>query len=109
MAYDAELADRIRRLAAGTPGLTEKPMFGGFAFLVGGNMAIAASGEGGVLVRVDPTGSDALVAETPAEQAVMRGRAMSGWLRVADEHLDDAELARWVDVGTEYAASLPPK
>jgi TfoX/Sxy family transcriptional regulator of competence genes len=109
MAYDVELAQRIRDLASGTPGLTEKPMFGGLAFLVGGNMAIAASGEGGVLVRVDPSDSDGLVSDTPAEPAVMRGRAMSGWLRVADEHLDDAELERWVGIGTSYASTLPPK
>jgi TfoX/Sxy family transcriptional regulator of competence genes len=110
MAYDVELADRIRALAAGTPGLSEKSMFGGLAFLVRGSMAIAASGEGGVLVRVDPAESDRLVAETAATPAVMRGREMSGWLRVADDHLDDdTELAAWVGRGITYAASLPPK
>ena len=111
MAYDVELAARIRDLAAGTPGLTEKAMFGGLAFLVNGNMAIAASGEGGVLVRVDPAESDHLVDTTAAEVAVMRGRPMTGWLRVAPEHLgsSDYELERWVERGTAYAASLPPK
>jgi TfoX/Sxy family transcriptional regulator of competence genes len=109
MAYDVDLGDRIRELTSGTPGLSEKPMFGGLAFLVGGNMAIAASGEGGVLVRVDPAESEDLVATTHAEPAVMRGRPMSGWLRVADEHLDDSELERWVGIGTAYAASLPAK
>ena len=108
MAYDVELAERIRDLASGTPGLSEKAMFGGLAFLVNGNMAISASGEGGILVRVDPAESDALVDSTAAEVAVMRGRPMTGWLRVASEHLGD-ELGAWVDRGMTYAASLPPK
>jgi TfoX/Sxy family transcriptional regulator of competence genes len=110
MAYDVELAARIRDLTAGTPGLTEKAMFGGLAFLVNGHMAIAASGEGGVLVRVDPSESDHLVDTTAAEVAVMRGRPMTGWLRVAPDHLGtDDELERWVGRGTAHAASLPPK
>jgi TfoX/Sxy family transcriptional regulator of competence genes len=110
VAYDEELADRIRALVAGELGLTEQKMFGGLAFLVGGNMAIAASGEGGALVRCDPAESDALVASTPARPMVMRGREMVGWLRVDSEHLaSDAELARWVELGTAYARSLPPK
>ena len=91
MAYDEELANRIRALAPS--GTREKKMFGGIAFLVGGNMAIAASGQGGILVRVDPDESDDLVAKTTAEVAVMRGRPMAGWLRVAAP--GDAELAQW--------------
>ena len=85
-------------------------MFGGLAFLIGGNMAVAASGQGGILVRVDPEESDELVASTPAEPMEMRGRQMAGWLRVdtADVASDD-ELAAWVDRGATYAASLPPK
>ena len=85
-------------------------MFGGLAFLIGGNMAVAASGQGGILVRVDPEESDELVASTPAEPMEMRGRQMVGWLRVdtADVAADD-ELAAWVDRGATYAASLPPK
>ena len=92
------------------PSLTEKKMFGGLAFLIGGNMAIAASGQGGILVRVDPKESDELVATTPAEPMEMRGRQMAGWLRVdtADVAADD-ELAAWVERGSSYAASLPPK
>jgi hypothetical protein len=82
MAYDEELADRIRALVSGEPGLAEKKMFGGLAFLVGGNMAIAASGQGGLLVRVDPADSDALVSDTPSRLFEMRGRKMPGWLRV---------------------------
>ena len=109
MAYDEELADRIRTLVAGEPNLTEKAMFGGLAFLVGGNMAIAASGQGGILVRVDPAESVALVAGSPAEHAVMRGRPMAGWLRVGAADLDDSELAAWARRGVAYARSLPAK
>jgi hypothetical protein len=110
MAYDEALADRIRDLLGPERDLTEKKMFGGLAFLVGGNMAIAASGQGGVLVRVDPEQSDALVAETNAKPMVMRGREMAGWLRVDTEDVGtDAELAKWVQHGLGYARSLPPK
>jgi hypothetical protein len=110
MAYDEELAARIRALVGDRADLSEQEMFGGLAFLVGGNMAIAASGQGGILVRVDPEQSDGLVATTPAEPMEMRGRQMAGWLRVgADDVADDAALAEWVERGTAYAASLPPK
>jgi TfoX/Sxy family transcriptional regulator of competence genes len=110
VAYDEVLAHRIRELIGNDPDLTEKRMFGGLAFLIGGHMAIAASGQGGVLVRADPDESDRLVATGRARVAVMQGRAMSGWLRVDDEHLrTKRELARWVSVGTGYARSLPPK
>ena len=110
MAYDEDLAARIRELTARERALTEKQMFGGLAFLVGGNMAVAASGQGGLMVRVDPAESDALVASTPAEPMVMRGRPMQGWLRVATEHVrTNAQLAAWVERGTAYARSLPPK
>jgi TfoX/Sxy family transcriptional regulator of competence genes len=109
MAYDEALAQRIRELVAGTPKLTEKKMFGGLAFLVGGNMAIAASGQGGILVRGDPEESSALMAKTLAEVMVMRGRPMEGWLRVARRTWDSLALASWVKRGTGYAASLPAK
>jgi TfoX/Sxy family transcriptional regulator of competence genes len=110
VAYDEDLADRIRELVGAEQALTEKKMFGGLAFLIGGNMAIAASGQGGVLVRVDPAQSDKLVASTDASVAVMRGREMAGWLRVAPEHLHTKrQLAKWVQLGTEYARSLPVK
>jgi TfoX/Sxy family transcriptional regulator of competence genes len=110
VAYDEELAARIRALVASEPSLTEKKMFGGLAFLVGGNMAIAASGQGGILVRVDPEQSDELVASTAASFMEMRGRSMAGWLRVDSEHVaTDRELAKWVDLGTSYARSLPAK
>jgi hypothetical protein len=110
MAYDEALAARIRDLLVGEPGVTEKAMFGGLAFLVGGNMAVAASGQGGILVRVDPAESEELVATTPASVAVMRGRPMAGWLRVAAEDLPgDRELGPWVERGAAYARSLPAK
>lgn len=110
MVYDEELAHRIRELIGRNPDVTEKRMFGGLAFLVGGNVAISASGQGGVLVRADPAQSGRLVASGHAHVAVMRGRAMSGWLRVDDEHLrTKRELAKWVTVGTKFARSLPTK
>lgn len=110
MAYDEELAGRIRELVGARAEVIEQAMFGGLAFLIGGNMAVAASGQGGVLVRVDPDESDELVATTPAEPMEMRGRSMRGWLRVAPEDIEtDAELGAWVERGTAYAASLPAK
>jgi TfoX/Sxy family transcriptional regulator of competence genes len=110
MAYDENLADRIRQLIAGEADLTEQKMFGGLAFLIGGNMAVAASGQGGVLVRVDPAESDALVATTSARLMEMRGRQMPGWLRVGPEDLrTKPQLAKWVELGTTYARSLRAK
>jgi TfoX/Sxy family transcriptional regulator of competence genes len=110
MAYDEELAARIRALLAGERALVEKKMFGGLAFLIGGNLAVAASGQGGVLVRVDPEESDELVASTEASLMEMRGRSMRGWLRVdAEDVRGDRELAAWVERGATYARSLPAK
>jgi TfoX/Sxy family transcriptional regulator of competence genes len=110
VAYDEELADRIRELIGNETGLTEQKMFGGLAFLIGGNMAIGASGQGGVLVRVDPAESDALVASTNAHVMEMRGRSMQGWLRVGSEDVrTKRQLAKWVELGTKYARSLPAK
>ena len=110
MAYDEKLAERIRELAAGERNLTEKKMFGGLAFLIGGNMAVAASGQGGLLVRVDPDQSDSLVASTNARPMEMRGRQMQGWLRLDTEDVrTKRQLARWVELGTSYARSLSAK
>jgi TfoX/Sxy family transcriptional regulator of competence genes len=110
MAYDEELADRIRELLDGEPHLKEQKMFGGLAFLIGGNMSVAASGNGGLLVRADPQESDELVSTTNAELMEMRGRQMAGWLRVASEDVEtNDELSTWVDIGRSYARSLPPK
>jgi hypothetical protein len=110
VAYDEELAERLRELLESEPRLTEKRMFGGLAFLIGGNIAIAASHQGGVLVRVNPTESDTIVDTSKAEVAVMRGRPMDGWLRVAPEHLGTKrQLAKWSGLGAAYARTLPPK
>jgi len=110
MAYDEELADRIRAVLGDRDGVTERKMFGGLGFMIGGNMAIAASGQGGILVRVDPAQSDELVATTPAEPMEMRGRQMAGWLRVETAAVgDDTALGEWVERGARYAASLPAK
>jgi TfoX/Sxy family transcriptional regulator of competence genes len=110
VAYDEELADRIRELVADEPALTEQKMFGGLAFLIGGNMAVAASGQGGLLVRVDPAESDALVESTPARFFEMRGREMPGWLRVDSEDVrTKKDLAAWVKRGASFARTLPAK
>ncbi|HMK98434.1 MAG TPA: TfoX/Sxy family protein [Acidimicrobiales bacterium] len=110
MAYDEVLAERMRELLAAEPGVSEKRMFGGLAFLVDGHMAIAASGQGGALVRVDPAASDRLVSSSAAELAVMQGRPMEGWLRVGPQHLKTKrELAKWVERSVNFARSLPPK
>src|SRR5262245_16416785 len=110
MAYDEELAGRIRTLLADEPDVVEKKMFGGLAFLAGGNMAIAASGQGGALVRVDPDETEQLLATTDAEPFEMRGRSMHGWLRVDTEHLrTKRQLGKWVERGVAYARSLPAK
>ncbi|MGH3422884.1 MAG: TfoX/Sxy family protein [Streptosporangiaceae bacterium] len=110
MAYDQDLAERIRRLIGTDPDLTEKKMFGGLAFLIRGNMAIAASGQGGAMVRVDPQQSAALVAASAASVMEMHGRPMPGWLHVSSDDLrTDDDLTAWVERGTGYARSLPPK
>jgi TfoX/Sxy family transcriptional regulator of competence genes len=110
MAYDEALAARIREHAAGEP-VVEKKMFGGLAFLLGGHMAVAASGKGGLMVRVEPSETETLLEEPGAAPFEMGGRGgTNGWLRVsahAVTHEDD--LARWVDRGLAYARSLPPK
>jgi TfoX/Sxy family transcriptional regulator of competence genes len=110
MAYDEDLANRIRELIAGDPDVTEKRMFGGLAFLIAGNMAVSASGQGGLMVRVDPADTDALVSKPHARPFEMRGRAMDGWLRVDAEGVRSRrELEPWVSRGVAYARSLPPK
>ena len=109
MAFDEELAGRIRVLL-GDRATDEKKVFGGLAFMIGGNMAVAVSTHGGIIVRVDPAEGPELAASTPAELMEMRGKTMAGWLRVAHEHVaDDEALASWVERGAAYATSLPPK
>ncbi len=108
MAYDLDLADRIRELVATEKGLDEKKMFGGLAFLINGNMSVSASGKGGLLVRVDPKDTPTLV-NKHVHTAVMGGREMNGWLRVDAEILDDTHLKEWVDRCVAFARSLPAK
>ena len=110
MAYDEELADRIRELLGDEDELTEKKMFGGLAFLIRGNMAVAASGQGGVVVRIDPAQSETLVATTNARLMEMRGRQMQGWVRIDPGDVrTKSQLAKWVGLGAAYARSLPAK
>jgi TfoX/Sxy family transcriptional regulator of competence genes len=110
VAFDEELADRIRELMARERGVTERRMFGGLAFLVGGHMAVSASGQGGLLVRVDPDQTERLVGREHVRRFEMRGRSMDGWLRVDDAGLrTKRQLAGWVTRGVAYARSLPPK
>ena len=111
MAYDEVLADRIRVVVQGEPGLTEKRMFGGLAFLIDGHLAASASSQGGMLLRVDPGQTESLVDEPDVGRFEMRGRGpMNGWLRVSQDAVrtDDA-LRSWVGRGVAYARSLPPK
>ncbi len=110
MAYDVELADRIREVVEAERGVTEKRMFGGLAFLIHGNMAVSASSKGGLLLRIDPADCDSLVGEPHVDRFEMRGREMNGWLRVdAAAVRTDGELRRWVHHGVAYARSLPRK
>ncbi|MCW2523548.1 MAG: methyltransferase [Frankiales bacterium] len=110
MAYDHELAHRLREALQGESELTEKPMFGGLAFLIGGNLAVSASGQGGLLLRIDPTETAALTQDPHAHPFVMRGRAMNGWLRIDPEALETfADLERWVSRGVARARALAPK
>ncbi|MCW2849844.1 MAG: methyltransferase [Marmoricola sp.] len=110
MAYDDDLADRVRAAIAGHDGVTEKPMFGALGFLVNGNLAVSASSRGGLMLRVDPGGLESLLAEDDVSPFEMRGREMHGWVHVAaTDSTPDTELARWVAIGATYAASLPAK
>jgi TfoX/Sxy family transcriptional regulator of competence genes len=110
MAYDEDLANRIRELVADEAGVVEKRMFGGLAFLIGGHMSVSVSGRGGLLLRVDPEQTEALLAKPHAEPFVMRGRAMDGWLRIDAEGVTTKrQLERWVARGVAYARSLPAK
>jgi len=110
MPYDEDLADRIRALIPDPEGVTERKMFGGHAFLLNGHMAVAASGQDGLMVRVDPDETDALVSEDGVARFEMRGRPLNGWLLVDPAAVgSDEQLRRWVDFGLTYASSLPPK
>jgi len=110
VAYDEDLANRIRELIAMEPDLTEKKMFGGLAFLINGHLSVSASGRGGLMVRVDPADSDAMVAKPHVSLMVMRGREMPGWLRIAEEGIKTKrQLEPWVKRGVAHARALPPK
>lgn len=110
MVYEEKLARRVRDLTTGEPGLTEKRMFGGLAFLIGGNIAISASGQGGLMVRVDPANWEELIASSSARPLEMRGREMPGWVRVDTEHVGTKrQLAVWVERGVAFARTLPVK
>jgi TfoX/Sxy family transcriptional regulator of competence genes len=110
VAYDEDLANRVRELMAVEEGVAEKRMFGGLAFLIGGNMSVSVSGQGGLLLRCDPRETDALLGKPYAAAFEMRGRTMDGWLRIDPEGLHTKrQLARWVERGVSYARSLPAK
>jgi TfoX/Sxy family transcriptional regulator of competence genes len=110
MAYDEDLANRIREQLASEAGVSEQRMFGGLAFLVNGNMCVAASGQGGLLVRIAPEDTAKALARPHAEPFEMRGRAMPGWVRVAADGVRTRpQVASWVRRGTSFAATLPPK
>jgi TfoX/Sxy family transcriptional regulator of competence genes len=110
MAYDEDLAYRIREAVGDDGGVTERRMFGGLAFLVNGNLAVSASGRGGMLLRVDPAHGETLLREACARPFEMRGRELAGWLHIDTSKIpDDAAFRRWVAHGVSYAKSLPPK
>jgi TfoX/Sxy family transcriptional regulator of competence genes len=110
MAYDQDLANRIRELISAERGVTEKKMFGGLAFMINGNMAVSASGQGGLLLHVDPGETESLLKKPYAQPFEMRGRVMDGWLRVeADGVKTKQQLERWVARGVSYAKALPSK
>jgi TfoX/Sxy family transcriptional regulator of competence genes len=110
VAYDEDLAHRIREVVQGEPGVTERRMFGGLAFLINGNLAVSASSQGGLLLRVDPAATEALVRRPEADRFVMRGRELDGWLRIDPSGLTTKRrLAAWVARGVAYARSLPSR
>ena len=109
MAYDEGLATRIRDAIGDQPGMAEKQMFGGLAFLVHGNMACGVRGED-MIVRLAADTAESVQGEPGVRPFDLTGRPMKGWLLVAaDGHAEDDDLRRWVDRGVAYAASLPPK
>jgi TfoX/Sxy family transcriptional regulator of competence genes len=110
MAYDEDLVNRLRELLATQKGVEEKRMFGGLAFLINGNMAVAASGRGGLMVRVPPEETATLVARDHVEPMIMAGRETRGWVRVGDDGVRTTrQLTSWVSRGVDYAKTLPPK
>ncbi len=109
MAYDEDLAGRVRKQLAAEPAVTEKAMFGGLAFLLHGNMAVGLSGRE-LMVRVGPLASDDALARPYTRPFDMTGRPMKGWILVAPEGIaGERDLAAWVAGGVEFARSLPAK
>ncbi len=109
MAYDEGLAERIRHFLADEPGVTEKKMFGGVAFLVDGQMAVAANNQGDLMFRADPATADEVLSEHVRPQT-MGERVMRGWLHVDAKALEtDGQLGEVVARGVTYARTLPPK
>jgi TfoX/Sxy family transcriptional regulator of competence genes len=110
MAYDEDLANRLRELLADEDAVTEKKMFGGLAFLVRGNMAVSASRNGGLLARIDPADTEAALARSHVALMEMRGRTMDGWITVAPEGVKNKrQLRAWVDRSLAFVRTLPPK
>lgn len=110
MAYDTELANRVRELLASEPGVDEKSMFGGLAFLINGNMAVAVSGKGGLMARVPPDETAELLTYDHVSPMVMAGRETRGWVRVSDDGIRTTkQLRAWVNRGVNYAKDLSPK
>ena len=110
MAYDEDLANRLREALAGEDAITEKKMFGGLAFLLHGHMTVSASGRGGMLVRLDPAATDAALTRPHATLMTMGGRTMEGWIRVAPAGIaTKRDLRAWVKRSLDYVKTLPPK
>ena len=110
MAYDEDLANRIRELLGSERGVDEKRMFGGLAFLINGNMSVAVSGQGGLMVRVPPNDTERLVGRPHVSPMVMAGREVRGWVRVESDGVKTKrQLTGWVTRGADYARSLPRK
>jgi TfoX/Sxy family transcriptional regulator of competence genes len=108
MAYDDELAQRIRDRMTAVAGVSEKKMFGGLAFLTSGNMTVGVQGDD-LIARIDPDGMDAALAEPGVRPFDMTGRPMRGWILVASDGLSDDDLERWIDQARRYVATLPSK
>ncbi|MFC0505171.1 TfoX/Sxy family protein [Micromonospora costi] len=110
MAYDEDLANRVRELIGGEPGIDERRMFGGLAMMLNGNMAVVIRGAGGLMVRVDPAQSAQFLSEDGAQPTEMRGWIMRGWITVEPSACaEDADLQRWVGRGVTFARGLPAK
>jgi hypothetical protein len=109
MAYDTGLASRAREEMQNIPGFVEKKMFGGVGFLLWGNMACGVNGND-LIVRVGPAGYDQALAQPHTRVFDMTGRPMSGWILVEPAGVaSQADLRRWIDLGVQFALSLPPK